>query len=78
MACCRQPTPPLPAFIALRLQSDNPQNPHGLGHAWALLARLLNALPANRVTATAVDALLKVRAVLSILGRPIQWRAHHL
>ncbi|EFN53838.1 hypothetical protein CHLNCDRAFT_135914 [Chlorella variabilis] len=41
-------------------QSDNPQNPHGLGHAWTLLARLLTALPANRVTATAVDAVLKV------------------
>lgn len=42
------------------MQSDNPQNPHGLQHAWAMLARLLNALPPNRVTATAVDALLKV------------------
>lgn len=62
------PLPPLPAFIALLLQSDNPQNPHGLGHAWALLARLLNALPANRVTATAVDALLKVRAVRGCWG----------
>ncbi|KAI3431256.1 hypothetical protein D9Q98_004319 [Chlorella vulgaris] len=41
-------------------QSDNPRNPHGLANAWVLLARLLNALPANRVTATAVDAMLKV------------------
>ncbi|KAI7837388.1 hypothetical protein COHA_008755 [Chlorella ohadii] len=47
-------------LYAAAMQSDNPQNPHGLGHAWELLARLLNALPANRVTATAVDAVLKV------------------
>lgn len=47
-------------LYAAAMQSDNPQNPHGLQHAWTLLARLLNALPANRVTATAVDAVLKV------------------
>jgi hypothetical protein len=51
---------PSPPCTPLDLQSDNPQNPHGLAHAWTLLARLLNALPANRVTATAVDATLKV------------------
>ncbi|KAL4440598.1 hypothetical protein ABPG75_003599 [Micractinium tetrahymenae] len=47
-------------LYAAALQSDNPQNPHGLQHAWTLLARLLNALPTNRITATAVDAVLKV------------------
>ncbi|PSC71897.1 Nucleoporin GLE1 [Micractinium conductrix] len=47
-------------LYAAAMQSGNPQNPHGLQHAWTLLARLLNALPANRVTATAVDAVLKV------------------
>ena len=52
--------PPLANVTSPALQSDNPQNPHGLAHAWTLLARLLNALPANRVTATAVDATLKV------------------
>lgn len=61
-SCC--PTTGLHATFMLQPcplpQSDNPQNPHGLGHAWELLARLLNALPANRVTATAVDAVLKV------------------
>lgn len=41
-------------------QSDNPANPHGLPHAWAYAARLLNALPATRVTAAALDAFLKV------------------
>lgn len=41
-------------------QSDNPGNPHGLAYGWAYLARLLNALPPNRLTATAVDAFLKV------------------
>lgn len=41
-------------------QSDNPANPHGLAHAWEYLARLLNGVPANRVTAAALDAFLKV------------------
>ena len=41
-------------------QSDNPANPHGLQHAWAYVARLLNALPPTRVTAAALDAFLKV------------------
>ena len=41
-------------------QSDNPANPHGLRHAWEYLARLLNGLPPNRVTAAALDAFLKV------------------
>lgn len=41
-------------------QSDNPANPHGLQHAWEYLARLLNALPANRLTAAALNAFLKV------------------
>lgn len=71
-------------------QSDNPQNPHGLQHAWAFLARLLNALPAARVTATAVDALLKVRppslvgegglgpcCACSALGRALRLSLHH-
>lgn len=72
--CCSPPLHPCPlpslrAEVAIEshhglplpwLQSDNPRNPHGLANAWVLLARLLNALPANRVTATAVDAMLKV------------------
>jgi nucleoporin GLE1 len=41
-------------------QSDNPANPHGLQHAWEYLARLINFLPANRLTAAALDAFLKV------------------
>jgi nucleoporin GLE1 len=41
-------------------QSDNPANPHGLHHAWEYLARLINSLPANRLTAAALDAFLKV------------------
>ncbi|KAL4527124.1 hypothetical protein Ndes2526B_g09162 [Nannochloris sp. 'desiccata'] len=41
-------------------QSDNPANPHGLQHAWEYLARLINYVPANRLTAAALDAFLKV------------------
>jgi len=41
-------------------QIDNPYNVHGLSHAWAYLARLLNALPPNRLTAAALDAFLQV------------------
>lgn len=58
--CRHLPAPPPIPPTHRRPQSDNPANPHGLACAWAYLARLLNALPASRVTATAVDALLKV------------------
>lgn len=47
-------------LYAALTQSDNPGNPHGVPNAWAYLARLLNALPANRATAAALDAFLKV------------------
>ena len=47
-------------LYAAMTQSDNPANPHGLQHAWEYLSRLLNALPANRLTAAALDAFLKV------------------
>lgn len=41
-------------------QSENPANPHGIHNAWEYVARLLNSLPANRLTAAALDAFLKV------------------
>jgi len=41
-------------------QSDNPSNPHGSQHAWEYLARLINYVPANRLTAAALDAFLKI------------------
>lgn len=47
-------------LYAAMTQSDNPANPHGLEHGWSYLARLLNALPPNRITAAALDAFLKV------------------
>lgn len=47
-------------FYAAITQSDNPSNPHGLQHAWEYLARLINYVPANRLTAAALDAFLKV------------------
>jgi nucleoporin GLE1 len=48
------------ALYAALVQSDNPANPHGLAHGWAWLARALNALPATRATAAALDAFLEV------------------
>ncbi|KAK9822710.1 hypothetical protein WJX81_005965 [Elliptochloris bilobata] len=47
------------AFYAAFLQAEQPGHPHGLEHAWTFCARLLNHLPANRSTATALDAFLK-------------------
>lgn len=47
-------------LYAAMTQSDNPRNPHGLEHAWTWLARLLNALPSDRLTAAALDAFVKV------------------
>lgn len=41
-------------------QSSQPSNPHGLQHAWAFMARLLNNIPTSRVTATCLDAFLKI------------------
>lgn len=35
-------------------QVDEPANPHGLEHAWRWLSRVLNALPATRVSAKAL------------------------
>ncbi|KAH6822577.1 hypothetical protein C2S53_011612 [Perilla frutescens var. hirtella] len=37
------------------------QNLHGLKEGWAWLARFLNTLPANILTATALDSFLEVR-----------------
>ena len=39
------------------------QNPHGLADGWAWLARLLNHIPANRHSASALEAVLKVRTL---------------
>ena len=47
-------------LYAAMVQSDNPSNPHGLNHGWEYVSRVLNYLPANRLTATALDAFLKV------------------
>ncbi len=41
------------------LQVDDP-NPHGISHAWTYLARCLNTLPADRYTAKALIAVLRV------------------
>eukprot|EP00897_Mesotaenium_endlicherianum_P010932 jgi/Mesen1/9868/ME000070S09155 len=49
-------------FFAAILQTKAPGGPNanGLARGWAWCARLLNKLPANRVTATALEAFIKV------------------
>jgi len=47
-------------FYAAMTQSDVPANPLGLGSAWAYLAKTINALPATRLTAVAVESFVKV------------------
>lgn len=47
-------------LYAAMTQSDVPANPLGLGSAWAYLARTINALPATRLTAVAVESFMKV------------------
>ncbi|MCO5578266.1 hypothetical protein L7F22_032105 [Adiantum nelumboides] len=41
-------------------ETDGIANPHGLKEGWAWCARLLNSLPADRLTASALEAYLKV------------------
>lgn len=47
-------------FYAAFMQNDKPENPHGMRHAWAYMAHLLNSLPATRTTAVALDGFLKI------------------
>lgn len=47
------------SFI-LKTEIEGIRNPHGLGKGWSWLARFLNALPANKSTAYALEAFLKV------------------
>lgn len=46
-------------FYAAYTQVDLPKHPHGLPHAWAWCSRLLNKVPPNRFSATALEAFLK-------------------
>jgi len=46
-------------FYGAFLQADHPRHPHGIEHAWAWMAQLLNRLPPNRYTATCLDAMVK-------------------
>ena len=47
-------------YLFWQTQIEGVRNPHGLAEGWAWLARFLNALPANRSTAYALEAFLKV------------------
>ncbi|XP_042430731.1 protein GLE1-like isoform X1 [Zingiber officinale] len=44
----------------IQTQIEGIRNPHGLGKGWSWLARFLNALPANKSTAYALEAFLKM------------------
>ena len=46
-------------FYAAFTQVDHAKHPHGLPHAWAWCSRLLNKVPPNRFSATALEAFLK-------------------
>ena len=46
-------------FYASYAQADHARHPHGLPAAWAWLSRLLNKVPPNRFSATALEAFLK-------------------
>ncbi|KAK6930930.1 mRNA export factor GLE1-like [Dillenia turbinata] len=44
----------------VQTEADGVQNAHGLKEGWAWIARLLNALPANKYTAVALEAFLSM------------------
>ena len=46
-------------FHAAYCQAEHAKHPHGLAHAWRWVSRLLNKVPANRFSATALEAFLK-------------------
>jgi nucleoporin GLE1 len=46
-------------FYAAYAQVDHAKHPHGLPFAWSWVARLLNKVPPNRFSATALEAFLK-------------------
>ncbi|BDA44382.1 Nucleoporin GLE1 [Coccomyxa sp. Obi] len=46
-------------FYGALVQSERQGNPHDLSHGWQYIARLLNSLPASRMSATALEAFLK-------------------
>jgi nucleoporin GLE1 len=47
-------------WFSLQTEVAGGQNPHGLAAGWAWCARLLNNVPADRITAVALEAFLKV------------------
>jgi nucleoporin GLE1 len=46
-------------FYAAYTQVENAKHAHGLAHAWSWVSRLLNKIPPNRFSATALEAFLK-------------------
>lgn len=49
------------SWLSSQTEVAGGQNPHGLAAGWAWCARLLNNIPADRNTASALEAFLKVR-----------------
>jgi hypothetical protein len=54
-------------FVGEQTDYSGGQNPHGLADGWTWCARLLNHIPSNRSTASALEAFLKVCAAFNVL-----------
>ena len=46
-------------FYGAYTQCDNSRHPHGINHAWAWASRLVNRVPPNRFSATALESFTK-------------------
>ena len=53
--------PPIPPFPPppVRVQVEDPSNPHGLEHGWRWLSRAVNALPGDWLSAKALSCFLR-------------------
>ncbi len=70
LAHCLLPCPPPP-------QVEEPSNPHGLQHAWAYVARVINYMPITRNSAAALQAFLRVAGYcMAKVGSGLRSRAH--
>jgi len=54
-------------FVGEQTDYSGGQNPHGLADGWTWCARLLNHIPSNRSSASALEAFLKVCAAFNVL-----------
>jgi hypothetical protein len=54
-------------FVGEQTDYSGGQNPHGLADGWTWCARLLNHIPSNRSSASALEAFLKVCAAFNVI-----------